>query len=105
MWVKATALGFDGLQRRRPGEKFELHPVTTKDKEGNAITIEPEQRFSKKWMKKCKAPQPEVDPDDLPADHDDLDEKQTLAQAHAGKELDPKTGKAKVKRASDESKI
>jgi hypothetical protein len=91
IWVKALALGFDGMQRRKDGEKFQVG----------------EKAFSPKWMKKIKTPEPETDPDDLEEDG----ELTTLAAVAKGKELDPITGKAKngkkadPERASDESKI
>lgn len=43
IWVKATELGFDGMQRRRVGVKFQTE----------------EKKFSAKWMKKINAPRDE----------------------------------------------
>lgn len=37
--VEATELGFDGMQRRRKGDRFEIN----------------EDAFSKRWMKRVKA--------------------------------------------------
>ncbi len=45
IWVKATELGFDGMQRRKEGERFQIE----------------EKKFSERWMKKVKPPREEDD--------------------------------------------
>ncbi len=55
--------GFYGLQRRYPGDEFEL--VARKDSKGN--TLSAESQFSKKWMEKVNVPKkpgpkPKVEP-------------------------------------------
>jgi hypothetical protein len=46
IWVKAIAVGFDGMQLRKPLEG---------KRPADVFQIE-ETQFSKKWMRKCKAP-------------------------------------------------
>jgi hypothetical protein len=54
MRVRATKMGYYGLQRRREGDVFELVPVkTVKDKK--PVVITPEQQFSELWMEKVDA--------------------------------------------------
>ncbi len=101
MRVQATAMGYYGLKRRRPGDVFDLKPLKKQirgkddkpvlDEKGNftykVITVE--QQFSVQWMKKVESSMP-VTPDrkgpkDIPGQgptsFDDLVEEVEAAEA------------------------
>lgn len=51
MKVEATKVGFFGIQRRRPGDQFEI-PDEPKGKDGKPLA------FSKNWMVEVDPPAP-----------------------------------------------
>jgi len=48
--VEATELGFDGMQRRRTGQRFEIQDT----------------QFSRRWMKRVKVRAQEDEDEDIP---------------------------------------